>query len=57
VSRVDFYVLSDDTPDAKLRVACRLIEKAFDSGLRVYAQTASLPDCYCPKYFVHDPKE
>ncbi len=44
MSRVDFYVLSDDAPDARLRVACRLIEKAFDAGLRVYAQTASLPD-------------
>ena len=44
MSRVDFYVLSEDAPDAKLRVACRLIEKAFDSGVRVYAHAASLAE-------------
>src|SRR6188768_465855 len=44
MGRVDFYVLSDDAPDDKLRVACRLIEKAFDSGARVYAHAASLSE-------------
>lgn len=44
MSRVDFYVLSQDRPDERLRVTCSLIEKAFDQGLRVYAQTRTLPD-------------
>ncbi|MFL6549076.1 MAG: DNA polymerase III subunit chi [Povalibacter sp.] len=44
MTRVDFYVLSDEAPDAKLRVACRLIEKAYDSGFRVYALTSSLAE-------------
>jgi DNA polymerase-3 subunit chi len=44
VTRVDFYVLSDAAPDARLRVACRLIEKAFEGGLRVYVQTSSLEE-------------
>ncbi|HEY6643442.1 DNA polymerase III subunit chi [Povalibacter sp.] len=42
--RVDFYVLSQEAPDARLRVACRLIEKAYDQNLRTYVQTVSLAD-------------
>ena len=42
--RVDFYVLSDEAPNARLRTACDLIEKAFDQGIRVYAQTQTLSD-------------
>lgn len=42
MSRVDFYVLSQDAPDARLRTACRLIEKAFDQGIRTYVQTSTL---------------
>jgi DNA polymerase-3 subunit chi len=41
VSRVDFYVLSDPAPDAALRYACRLIEKAVDLEHRVYVQVSS----------------
>ena len=41
MSRVDFYVLSDDTVDARLRFACRLAEKAVDLGHRLYVQTGS----------------
>jgi DNA polymerase III subunit chi len=39
--RVDFYVLSEDLPDARLRWACRLAEQAVEQGSRVYVQTAS----------------
>jgi DNA polymerase III subunit chi len=42
MNRVDFYVLSDETGDARLRCACRLAEKAVDQGMRVYIQTSSL---------------
>lgn len=41
VSRVDFYVLAEDAPDARLRHACRLAEAAVERGERVYLQTAS----------------
>lgn len=44
MSRVDFYVLSQEGPDARLRIACRLVEKAFEQGIRVYVQTSSLTD-------------
>jgi DNA polymerase-3 subunit chi len=38
--RVEFYVLSEDVPDARLRWACRLAEEAAEQGSRVYLQTA-----------------
>ena len=44
MSRVDFYILSEDSPDARLRCACRLAEKAVEHGHRVYLQTASLAE-------------
>jgi len=44
VARVDFYILSQEGPDARLRVACRLVEKAYDQHLRTYVQTASPAD-------------
>lgn len=40
--RVDFYVLSDESADARLKCACRLIEKATDLDHRVYVLTDSL---------------
>src|SRR5688572_11838026 len=39
MSRVDFYVLSADAPDARLRYACRLAERAVEQGCQVYIQT------------------
>lgn len=44
MARVDFYVLSQEAPDARLRVACKLVEKAYDQNLRTYVQTSSLAD-------------
>jgi DNA polymerase-3 subunit chi len=44
MSRVDFYILSEDDGDARLRFACRLAEKAVDQGHRVYVQTATLAE-------------
>ena len=38
--RVDFYVLSEEMPDARLRWACRLAEQAAEQGARVYVQTS-----------------
>ncbi len=34
--RVDFYLLTSDQPDARWLVACRLLEKAYIKGHRVY---------------------
>lgn len=34
--RVDFYVLANEAPDAVWRLACRLIEKAYARGHRVF---------------------
>lgn len=39
MSRVDFYVLSEETPDARLRYACRLAERAVEQGYHVYIQS------------------
>jgi len=42
VSRVDFYILSDESPDARLRYACRLAERAVDQGCHVYIQSVDV---------------
>ena len=34
--RVDFYVPSSDMPDERYTLACRVTEKAFQSGKQVY---------------------
>src|SRR4029453_18545168 len=39
VPKVDFYLLSDTEPRARLRTACRLAEKAYEQGLRVTVRT------------------
>ena len=36
MSRVDFYILSEEGPDARLRYACRLAERAVEQGCHVY---------------------
>jgi DNA polymerase III subunit chi len=38
--KVDFYLLADTEPRARLRTACRLTEKAFDQGHRVVVRTS-----------------
>ena len=42
--RVEFYVLSEEAPDARLRWACRLAEQAAEQGSYVYLQTAGDAD-------------
>lgn len=41
MTRVDFYVLSEEDEAAALRFACRLAEKAVEQGNRVHLRTAS----------------
>jgi DNA polymerase-3 subunit chi len=40
LSKVDFYILAEDTPDARLRFACQVAEGAVEQGRRVYVQTS-----------------
>lgn len=42
--RVDFYVLGETGTQVRHRYACRLTEKAFESGSRVYLRTPSAAD-------------
>lgn len=36
MTRIDFYILEDEDSDARWRFACRLTEKAWQQGHRVY---------------------
>lgn len=40
MTRVDFYLATDETPRAAGVLACRVAEKAWKSGHRVYLHTA-----------------
>ncbi|MDR3477777.1 MAG: DNA polymerase III subunit chi [Gammaproteobacteria bacterium] len=37
--RIDFYILAETDPSGRLRLACRLIEKAYKNRHRVYVNT------------------
>jgi len=41
VPKVDFYLLTATDPRARLTTVCRLVEKAFDQGLKVGVRTSS----------------
>lgn len=41
MTRIDFYVLTQETPNGRALLACRLAEKAFQHGHRVYIHTES----------------
>ena len=34
--RVDFYIPTGESPDCRLAIACRVTEKAFIAGLKIY---------------------
>jgi DNA polymerase-3 subunit chi len=40
VRQVDFYVLAEGGPDARLRHACRLADEAVGAGMHVYLLTS-----------------
>ncbi len=44
MTRVDYYILSSSEPDDKLHFACRLAEKAYRSGHKVYIHTSNEED-------------
>lgn len=37
--QIDFYIVNDQNSDAWLRCACRLVEKAYTLGHRIYIRT------------------
>lgn len=41
MTRIDFYLSSETSPDAGQRLACRLVEKAYKMGHKVYIHTES----------------
>jgi DNA polymerase-3 subunit chi len=41
MTRVDFYILQDSRPNAAQLFACKLTEKAYKQGRKVYINTAS----------------
>jgi len=41
MTQVDFYVLGDKSPGDRFTLACRLTEKAWQNGRRVYLHTGS----------------
>jgi DNA polymerase-3 subunit chi len=41
MTRIDFYILEDTDPNARWRFACRLTEKAYQQGHRVYLHVDS----------------
>jgi len=41
MTRVDFYILQDSRADARHEFTCKLTEKAYKQGHRVYINTAS----------------
>jgi DNA polymerase-3 subunit chi len=44
MTRIDFYVLSSASSHGRHLTACRLAEKAYRAGHRVYVQTATAQD-------------
>ena len=41
MTQVDFYILDLDSDDARLRLACRLVDKALQRDLHVFVHSAS----------------
>ena len=44
MTRVDFYVLSEQSGENRYHFTCRLAEKAYRQGRRVYIHTSSLDE-------------
>ncbi|MCP4283488.1 MAG: DNA polymerase III subunit chi [Gammaproteobacteria bacterium] len=44
MTQVDFYVLRDAAPGDRYTLACRLVEKAWQQGRRVYLHTGSVDE-------------
>lgn len=45
--RVDFYLLKSEEPQAHLLYACRLLEKAYLKGHKIYVHCANVTEAEC----------
>ena len=42
--QIDFYVLQEQSPGGRFKLACRIVEKAYRLGHRVYVRTGNADD-------------
>ena len=42
--QIDFYVLQEQSPDSRFKLACRIVEKAYRLGHQVYVRTDNSDD-------------
>ena len=42
--QIDFYVLQEQTTGGRFKLACRIVEKAYRLGHRVYVRTGNSDD-------------
>ena len=42
--QIDFYVLQEQSPGSRFKLACRIVEKAYRLGHRVYLRTSNSDD-------------
>ena len=42
--RIDFYVLQEQSPGGRFKLACRIVEKAYRLGHRIYMRTGNSDD-------------
>ena len=42
--QIDFYVLQEQLPGGRFKLACRIVEKAYRKGHRVYVRTGNSDD-------------
>ena len=42
--QIDFYVLQEQSPGGRFKLACRIVEKAYRLGHQVYVRTGSSDD-------------
>ena len=42
--QIDFYVLQEKSPSGRFKLACRIVEKAYRLGHRVYVRTGNSDD-------------
>ena len=42
--QIDFYVLQNQSPGGRFKLACRIVEKAYRLGHRVYVRTGNSDD-------------
>ena len=46
MSRIDFYIIEDGNQHARLRLVCRLIEKAYKAKHRIYIHTSNQSEAH-----------